>query len=560
LALYNSSFNLFLSQDDSTLNEIEDNRINHQLQTLDTLAGRVHKVQEEHVSAGAEAERLHVAAKEQGCDESEKAGDAGIIGAAAIKLDSAESKLVAVSDALWSHASSIMTASDIANQNVSDSTIIPSGLCAGASFVQSKNKVNSELNVLEDGKSANADCKPKLTTNSDDIVFRRQRNKKKRNNIPSDNMKVKRVSFHEDFIRNEHESFEKCGSEFSVSFLPPNSVIKRDAVKGRYSWCGEGDAPFVRKRNKESDTKSDMYLLSSDLTSYDEIICMEDPLARVDQNTGNISTLQKDECMVSETAHALPVTERGTPEGQEDPPNSASTLFLHRQGIEGILPEAVHRLSGNLKKFPSYSSSVDCSSDSESILCPDSEFVCSRTSHLLSSSFKEKCSLEKTGSLSLPDVRTSKLHSHYHNSQKGTPLGLIPSRDVASKRSLFNRFMRSVTEKKFMQKSRVVLKPSRSLYIPGARNLDRMEVLEHFKTELSAMGHDMERVHPETSELQETFRAHGVLNSEEVLYKVRNGFVSVSVSLDLPFFQIIIFSLLYMVISQTVCMSFYVSS
>ncbi|XP_021914411.1 pleckstrin homology domain-containing family M member 2 isoform X2 [Zootermopsis nevadensis] len=522
-ATINETDNLSLrddKEDDSDLNEIEDNRINHQLQTLDTLVGKGHKAQEGCVSTGAKAEWLYVATKEQGCDESEKAVDVGVSGSAATSLvDSPESKVVAASDVFQSRASSVMTASDITNQNVSEDVIIPSVLCGAASFVESKNKVNCDRNVLEDGKPAKTECKPKQGTNSDDIVFRRQHNKKKRDNVPSDGTtKVKRVSFHEDFIRNELKSNEKCGTEFSVSFLPPNSVIKRDAVKGRYTWCSEGDAPFMRQRNKESDTKSDIYLLSSSaMTSSHESICMEDPLVRLDQNTNNINSQQKDKCMVSETAHTPPVTERGTPEGQEDPPNCASSLCLHKQGIGGTLPEAVCRVSGNMKR---YSSSVDWSSDSERILASDSEFVSSRTSHLISSSLKENCFHENASSFFPPDDQKSKLRSHHHISRKGTPLSLISSRDVASKTSLFNKFMRSLAEKKFMQKPKVILKPSQSLYIPGARNLDRMKALEHFKTELAAMGCNVQHVHPETSDLEETFRAQVFLDSEEVLYKV----------------------------------------
>jgi hypothetical protein len=267
--------------------------------------------------------------------------------------------------------------------------------------------------------------------------------------------------------------------------------------------------------------------MSTALTSSDETICMEDPLARIDQNTNNISSQWKDKCTVSETAHTPPVTERGIPEGQEDPPSCASNLCLHKQGFGGILPDAVSRLSGSMKKFPSYPSSVDWSSDSESVLVSDSEFVCSRTSHLMSSSFKENCFLENSSSLSLPDVRTSKISGHYHSSWKGTPRSLIPSRDVASKTSLFNKFMRSLTKKKFMQKPKLALKPSRSLYIPGARILDHMEILEHFKTELDTVGHNVQQVHTGTSELEETFRTHVFLDSKEVLYKVRNGLVSV---------------------------------
>jgi hypothetical protein len=240
-----------------------------------------------------------------------------------------------------------------------------------------------------------------------------------------------------------------------------------------------------------------------------------------DQST-NTGSKEMDKCIVSETAHAPPVAERGTPEGQEDPPNYASHLCVHRQEIGGSLPEAVCRLSGNLSKFPPLPGSVDWSSDSESIPASDSQFICSRTVHLMSSSFKENRALENSGSLFQLDVHTSKLRSARNRSRKGTSLCLIPPRDVASKTSLLNRFMRSLTEKKFMQKPKVALKVSRSLYIPATRKLDYKEVLENFKTELSAVCHNVEQVCLVTPKLEETFRSQVFLDPAEVLYRVRN--------------------------------------
>jgi hypothetical protein len=58
------------------------------------------------------------------------------------------------------------------------------------------------------------------------------------------------------------------------------------------------------------------------------------------------------------------------------------------------------------------------------------------------------------------------------------------------------------------------------LYIPGARKVDRTEVLEQFITELQAMGHNVEQLHPGTPELEETFQTQVFLDSAEVLYKV----------------------------------------
>ncbi|XP_069698752.1 pleckstrin homology domain-containing family M member 2 isoform X2 [Periplaneta americana] len=439
-------------EDDSSFNEIEDNRINHQLQTLETTVTK---------KAAAAAAQVEC------CNSLTKAVE-----------DSAQQPV----------AFSVMTASDIANQNVSEEDLL-----AAASFVESRNRVNSELS-------------------GEDIVYRRQRSKKKRNSAAEAATKVKRVSFHEDFITNEG----KCQTEFSVSFLPPDSVIKRDAVKGRYSWCGEGDAPFIRRRNNESDTKSDVYLSSSS----DETLCMEDPLAR---------TKPPVRYPLGEVTQTPPVAERGIPEGQEDPPNSASILCLHtdtsrKQGIGGNLPEAIRRLGGNLKKFPSFAS-FEWSSDSESIPASDTEFICSRTGHLISSSFKENCFMENfAGSSSSLDVRTVKNRSQHRSVRKNKPLSILPSRDVASKTSLLNRFMRSLTQKKFVQKKpKIVLKSSQSLYIPRVRNIDHNEVLQHFKLELDAEMRLRDSSEPEcalATELQENLRTQAFQDAHEMLYKV----------------------------------------
>ncbi|KAJ9574025.1 hypothetical protein L9F63_008551 [Diploptera punctata] len=403
-------------EDDSTFNEMEDNRINHELQSLEACASE---------ETG-----------DRGCDCAKD--DIPVAQAAAVR--------------------SVMTASDIANQNINEDT--PTN-----SFVESKNR----LNILEDEKGCVNKAKK---CESEDIVYRRQRSKKKRNSAVDGSgdpaARVKRVSFHEDFI-NESDLNKKGGSEFSVSFLPPNSVIKRDAVKGRYSWCGEGDAPFVRKKN-ENDTKSDVYLSSSSTltSSSNDTICPE--------NCKKVSGSSN--ARGSETSQAPPVAERGTPEGQEDPPNSASNLYLNRKlSSAGLIPEAMHRLSGSLKMLPSF----DWSSDNESIPASDTEFVCSRTGHLISSSFNENCLMDRfTSCSSLVEVSASKRRNRM-------PLGLLPSRDVASKTSLFNKFMKSITERKFVKrKPKVMLRPSRSLYITWNRKLNHMEMMENFRLELDA--------------------------------------------------------------------------
>ena len=357
-----------------------------------------------------------------------------------------------------------MTASDIANQNVSATP--------ADCFVESKNRLNMHSKKC----------------NSDDIVYR---SKKKRSGAGA---KVKRVSF--------HESDSNRAADFSVSFLPPNSVIKRDAVKGRYSWCGEGDAPFVRRKH-ESDTKSDVYLSSSStLTSSSNETIFQD------HNTKKVSSKCHSKARLSsEMSQAPPVTERGTPEGQEDPPNSVHSDVSHT----GMMPEAMQRLSSSLKILPAFPPSVDWSSDNESIPASDTEFVCSRTGHLISSSFT---------SSSIIDVPTLKRKSHHR-----TNLGLL-----SSKTSLFNRFMKSVTERKLVSKRpKVVLRPSRSLYISGRRVVNQTEIMESFKLELDAYMKESGGTCQRSMELEKTFQSQVFVDSKEVLYKVGYIFMKLNI-------------------------------
>ncbi|XP_067006211.2 pleckstrin homology domain-containing family M member 2 isoform X2 [Anabrus simplex] len=331
-----------------------------------------------------------------------------------------------------------------------------------------------------------------LSTGSDGIVLRRQRKKKR----SGPDAKVKRVSFHEDFISQHKEH-----ADFSASFLPPNPVIKRDVIKGRYSWCAEGDAPFVEQRKNDKDTKSDVYLSSSTLTSSEEggsdggstSVSSQD-LKHGTKESSDLSvekiykSSQYDKVKKTHTKSTKtpPVTERGTPEGQEDPPKSSSTLQLNSI-TDGIL-----------SKFPSLASSIDWSSDTESDICE--KFSSSVQGQTLIAS------LGKENTAPRPKNTTRRLSA------------FVP----ASKKPLLTRFMRSITEKKFVQRKLKLLKPSGQLYIRGAKPIP--VACQQFYSELEADTDGWrEQVSiscPLSLAAKEALRTQVFQGSTETIYKV----------------------------------------
>ncbi|GLH01886.1 Uncharacterized protein GBIM_07930, partial [Gryllus bimaculatus] len=287
---------------------------------------------------------------------------------------------------------------------------------------------------LNDNKWAqDADVMSK-SVGADTTVIRRQR-KKKRN---GPDVKVKRVSFHEDLLMQTTEST----SGFSASFLPPNPVIKCDVVKGRYSWCAEGDAPFFEQRKNENDTKSDVYLSTSGgilKIDSDErnMGCTEkNPLSENKLCTQVCEASNQDSTKPASSRGSIidtklpPVTERGMPEGQEDPPKTSSLLHLNS------ITDSV------LKKFPSIASSIDWSSDTESDVCD----------HRMSG---------KGGLASRKEDR--RVSSKCQNALLKFSTFMSPS-----KTSLLKKFMKSVTEKKSYQK-KAKLRKSKPLFISGAK-------------------------------------------------------------------------------------------
>ena len=66
------------------------------------------------------------------------------------------------------------------------------------------------------------------SSSSEAIVQRRQRKKETWGKVK------KRVSFHEDILKTMKLDDDENYADFSMSFLTPNSVQKKDTQKGRY--------------------------------------------------------------------------------------------------------------------------------------------------------------------------------------------------------------------------------------------------------------------------------------------------------------------------------------
>lgn len=231
----------------------------------------------------------------------------------------------------------------------------------------------------------------------DNVVYRKSRKKKSNKDASS----VKRVSFHED-------------SASDALGFRPHSTPKKGYVQGRYSWCAEGDSPFVEeKENFRSNVRSEILERKGSITTLSlsdsemgiEADCGSSSSSTLDDNKSNLgSVCQKLNDVVKQglgiitkkvtesdqyngstsslsskedfhlnvspikrkvltsqnsiskmLSNLKGLPERGTPEGQEDPCRSAPNLL---QDYERVMVN-------NRRKFGSGLSSIDWSSDSE---------------------------------------------------------------------------------------------------------------------------------------------------------------------------------------------------
>lgn len=341
------------------------------------------------------------------------------------------------------------------------------------------------------------------SSGSEAIVQRRQRKKKRGEN-------KKRVSFHEDILKTMKLDDDENYADFSMNFLSPDSVLKRDVQKGRYSWCAHGDSPYVQKNVNTRSVHSDYYSFSSSSSTFDSDydkltipkFCVETPCQ---QN-----------CKCN---YGLSLSERGVPEGQEDPgkslrpkmeieleENEAQEAYIVEKEYGNIVEDPPLKLEmpqmGNLKK---YASSSDWSDGESSVTTSDIDER-KNNRHLASPLKKRNMTAVLTG-------------------ESSNKLLAPPLRQAPSKTSLLSRFLKSITERKFENKKNKKPTKTNTLYIKGFKtnyssfkdfndNLDK-EIKENVAAEKQEFSG--ERITPK---LRELFKKHIYRDKTEKLYKV----------------------------------------
>ena len=341
------------------------------------------------------------------------------------------------------------------------------------------------------------------SSGSEAIVQRRQR-KKKRSETK------KRVSFHEDIFKTMKLEDDENYVDFSRSFLQPNSVQRKDTQKGRYSWCAHGDSPYVQKSAPTRNAHSDYYSSSSSASFFDG----DCDAALVEKHCDQEICQTNCKC-ICEPA----MSERGVPEGQEDPAksfmpkmeiemeeNEAQEAYIVEKECGYIIEDPPVKLqmpqNSNARKYASSSDWSDVDS-----MTTSTDIDERRNSRHLASPLKKR-------------NMTSVLSGESSRMMMTAPL-----RQVNSNSSLLSRFLRSITERKFdVKKNKKASKPN-PLYIKGAKadydsfkdfndNLER-EIQENIVAEKQEFSGEKISL-----KLREIFKRHIYRDKTEELYKV----------------------------------------
>jgi len=343
-----------------------------------------------------------------------------------------------------------------------------------------------------------------LSSSSSEAIVQRRQRKKKRGESK------KRVSFHEDILKTMKLEDDENFADFSMSFLLPSSVLKRDAQKGRYSWCAHGDSPYMQKNaNAGRNVHSDCYSFSSSSSSTFD----GDGIDKQDLSKVCIDMPCHRNCRCN---YNLSLSERGAPEGQEDPgkslrpkmeielgENEAQEAYIVEKACGNIIEDPPLKLempqSLNPKKYGNDWSDVDSVTTSEVEKRKNNR-------HLVSPSKKRNITAILTGESS------SKLLA--------PPLPQAPS-----KTSLLSRFLKSITERKFEIKKNKKPSKANTLYIKGIKmsydsfkdfndNLDK-EIQENVAAEKQEFSGEKVSL-----KLRELFKRHIYRDKTEELYKV----------------------------------------
>lgn len=170
-------------------------------------------------------------------------------------------------DMIRSTTSSVMTRSDIDNQNIgAPDDMVPELLVETLKKPTYENLPDVVLKALESEKVCSDELrKPALRTNepkkslSEDIVYRRRCRKKSQSGPSS---QKKRVSFHEDILNNTKTDNIHIERGF-ISYVPDGSYCekfrqKNNGMTDRFSWCASGDRTPKYAADVAQQTMSDI--------------------------------------------------------------------------------------------------------------------------------------------------------------------------------------------------------------------------------------------------------------------------------------------------------------
>ncbi|XP_012541107.2 pleckstrin homology domain-containing family M member 2 [Monomorium pharaonis] len=337
------------------------------------------------------------------------------------------------------------------------------------------------------------------------IVQRRQRKKKRGES-------KKRVSFHEDILKTMKLEDDENFADFSMSFLLPSSVLKRDAQKGRYSWCAHGDSPYMQKNmNTGRSVHSDCYSFSSSSSAFDSDGTDKQELSKL---CIDMPCQRNCRCNCS-----LSLSERGAPEGQEDPGKSLRPkMEIELEENEAQEAYIVEKAYGNIVEDPPSKLEMPQSVDSKK--CSDLNDWSDLDSVTTTSELDERKSSRHLSSPLKKRNMTAILTGESSNKLLAPPL-----RQAPSKTSLLSRFLKSITERKFEIKKNKKPPKVNTLYIKGIKmsydsfkdfndNLDK-EIQENVAAERQEFSGEKVSL-----KLRELFKRHIYRDKTEELYKV----------------------------------------
>ncbi|OXU18099.1 hypothetical protein TSAR_007610 [Trichomalopsis sarcophagae] len=361
------------------------------------------------------------------------------------------------------------------------------------------------------------------SSGSEALVQRRQRKKKRGEN-------KKRVSFHEDIFKMMKLDDDENYTDFSMSFAPPNSVPKKDAQRGRYSWCGHGDSPYVQKTANTRNAYSDYYSSSSSLSVFDS-----------DADRKSNDQAANDDCAEAVQCACMAMCERGVPEGQEDPAkamrpkieieleeNEAQEAYIVEKECGNIVEDPPTKLEmprlPNTKNQGKYASSSDWS-DLESVTTT-SDYTDDRRNSAGGSGTTTNTTTSSSNSRHLASPMKKRNMTSIISGEGNNRLLAPALRQAPSKTSLLSRFLRSITERKFELKKDKKSQPRISpLYIKGAK-INQQEIKDFDEALEKEIQENVTAGKREFSgekislKLREVFKRNIYRDKTEELYKV----------------------------------------